>query len=214
MVSPSQRTRREEYSDQTRAAVIETARRLFAENGFFQTTVDEIAKQSRVSPATVYAQCGGKQGLLRSLMNSWTQSPLIAEAVNECLASEDPSEVMQSLTTAYLRITEEWGDVVRTVIDVAPHEPEYATMLATAHRRHTRALLTICRHLEDVGVLRDDVDARMASRIITYFYGIDGLIRTREVFGWSIARANDWLLVHTSAAILRPADESSRLFAD
>ena len=32
---------------------------------FFQTKVEQIAKLSRVSPATVYAQCGGKQGLLR-----------------------------------------------------------------------------------------------------------------------------------------------------
>ena len=26
----------------------------------------------------------------------------------------------------------------------------------------------------------------MATRIITYFYGIDGLIRTRQTFGWSL----------------------------
>jgi AcrR family transcriptional regulator len=50
--------------------VVAAARRLFAENGFFQTKVEQIAKLSRVSPATVYAQCGGKQGLLRSLMDS------------------------------------------------------------------------------------------------------------------------------------------------
>ena len=65
MGSEPKRTRREDYSDQTRTAVIGAARQLFAENGFFQTKVDEIAKLSRVSPATVYAQCGGKQGLLR-----------------------------------------------------------------------------------------------------------------------------------------------------
>jgi AcrR family transcriptional regulator len=209
VVIGSGRSRREEYSDQTRAAVIETARRLFAENGFFQTKVDEIAKLSRVSPATVYAQCGGKQGLLRSLMDSWTQSPLVAEGVEKCLASDDPALVMQTLTTAYLRITEEWGDVVKMVIDVAPHDSEFAVLLATANRRHNRALMTICSHLDDVGALRDDVDARMASRIVTYFYGIDGLIRTHEVFGWSFGRSNDWLLAHTSAAVLRPANGSS-----
>ena len=44
------RPRREEYADQTRAAVIAAARQLFAENGFFQTKVEQIAKLSRVSP--------------------------------------------------------------------------------------------------------------------------------------------------------------------
>jgi AcrR family transcriptional regulator len=208
---PADRPRREEYADQTRAAVIAAARQLFAENGFFQTKVDEIAKLSRVSPATVYAQCGGKQGLLRSLMDSWTQAPLVAESLRESLAAADAALVMQTLGTAYLQVTKQWGDVIRVVIDVAPHDSESAIVLATAQRRHNRNLTAICRHLADIGALRDDVDARLAARIITYYYGIDGLLRTREVFGWSLERSNDWALAHASAAVLRSTAESSRL---
>src|SRR5216684_8754185 len=102
------RPRREEYADQTRAAVIAAARRLFAENGFFQTKVEQIAKLSRVSPATVYAQCGGKQGLLRSLMDSWTQAPMVVESYQESLAAGDAALVIQTLSTAYLQITKQW----------------------------------------------------------------------------------------------------------
>ena len=197
------RPRREEYADQTRAAVIDAARQLFAENGFFQTKVEQIAKLSRVSPATVYAQCGGKQGLLRSLMDSFTQAPIVAESQQGSLATDDAVLVMQTLSTAYLQITKQWGDVIQVVIDVAPHDGESAAVLATARRRHNRALTTICRHLEDLGALRDDVNARLASQIITYYYGIDGLLRTRQVFDWSLERSNDWLLAHASAAVLR-----------
>jgi AcrR family transcriptional regulator len=198
---------REEYPDQTRAAVIAAARRLFAENGFFQTRVEQIAKLSRVSPATVYAQCGGKQGLLRSLMDSWTLAPMVAEGEQESLATADAALVMQNLSAAYLRITKQWGDVIRVVIDVAPHDDESGAVLATAHRRHNRSLMTVCRHLEDIGALRADVDARLASRIITYYYGIDGLPRTRDVFGWSLERSNEWLLACASAAVLRSQAE-------
>src|SRR5580698_6081831 len=197
------RPRREEYADQTRAAVIAAARRLFAENGFFQTKVEQIAKLSRVSPATAYAQCGGKHGLLRSLMDSWTQAPAVDESYLESLAAADPVRVMHALSTGYLQITKQWGDVIRMVIDVAPHDDESAAVLSTARRRHNRNLAEICRHLEGIGALRDDVDARLASRIITYYYGIDGLLRTRDVFGWSLERSNQWLLAHASAAVLR-----------
>jgi AcrR family transcriptional regulator len=204
------RPRREEYPDQTRAAVIDAARRLFAENGFFQTKVEQIARLSRVSPATVYAQCGGKQGLLRSLMDSWTQAPPVAESLQESLAGEDAALVMQTLSTAYLQITRQWGDVIQVVIDVAPHDDESGAVLATAQRRHNRDLTAICRHLENIGALRDGVDARLASRIITYYYGIDGLLRTRDVFGWSLERSNAWLLAHASADVLRsPAEPLS-----
>ena len=178
-------------------------RELFAENGFFQTKVEQIAKLSRVSQATVYAQCGGKQGLLRSLMDSWTQAPVIVEFEQKALASDDAAVVMQTLSTAYLQITKRWGDVIQVVIDVAPHDGESGAVLATAQRRHNRNLTAICRHLEDISALREDVDARLASRIITYYYGIDGLLRTREVFGWSLERSNEWLLAHASAAVLR-----------
>ena len=203
MDRPADRPRREEYADQTRAAVLAAARRLFAENGFFQTKVEQIAKVSRVSPATVYAQCGGKQGLLRSLMDSWTQAPMVVESLQDSLAAGDAALVMRTLSTAYLQITKQWGDVIRVVIDVAPHDSESAEVLATAQRRHNRNLTAICRHLGDIGALRDDVDARLATRIITYYYGIDGLLRTRDVFGWSLERSNEWLLARASAAVLR-----------
>ena len=210
METPSDRPLRAEYADQTRAAVHAAARQLFAENGFFQTKVEQIAKLSRVSQATVYAQCGGKQGLLRSLMDSFTQAPIVAETQRESLAAEDPALVMQTLGSAYLQITRQWGDVIRVVIDVAPHDDESAAVLATAQRRHNRALIAICRHLEDVGALRDDVDARLASRIITYYYGLDGLLRARDVLGWSLERSNEWLLAQASAAVLRSPAEPTR----
>src|ERR1700744_6639080 len=124
MDAPPDRSRREEYADQTRIAVIAAARQLFAENGFFQTKVEQIAKLSRVSPATVYAQCGGKQGLLRSLMDSWTQTPAVDDSYQESLAAADPVLVMHTLSAAYLQITRQWGDVIRMVIDVAPHDDE------------------------------------------------------------------------------------------
>ena len=199
----AERPRREEYADQTRAAVVAAARQLFAENGFFQTKVEQIAKLSRVSPATVYAQCGGKQGLLRSLMDSWTQSQVVAESYQESLAAADAVLIMQTLSAAYLQITKQWGDVIRVVIDVAPHDGESAAVLATAHKRHNHSLTEICRHLEAIAALRDGVDARLATRIITYYYGIDGLLRTRDVFGWSLERSNKWLLANASAAVLR-----------
>src|ERR1700744_2327568 len=101
METPPNRPRREEYADQTRAAVIAAARQLFAENGFFQTKVEQIATLSRVSPATVYAQCGGKQGLLRLLMDSFTQSQAVTESYQESLAGRDAAGVMHILGAAY-----------------------------------------------------------------------------------------------------------------
>jgi hypothetical protein len=136
-------------------------------------------------------------------MDSWTQSQVVAASYQESLAAADAVLIMQTLSAAYLQITRQWGDVIQVVIDVAPHDSESAAVLATAHKRHNHNLAHICRHLGDIGALRDGVDARLATRTITYFYGIDGLLRTRDVFGWSLERSNQWLLARASAAVLR-----------
>jgi AcrR family transcriptional regulator len=197
------RPRREEYPELTRRAVLDAARQLFAERGFFQVKVDEIAAASRVSPATVYAQCGGKHGLLRSLMDIWTTDILIGENEQEILACDDSAIVLRTLAQGYRFMHEKWSDVITIVLDVAPHDKEAAAILATAQQRHHRSLAKTCRHLADIDGLRDGVDARTAARLITYFYGIDGLLRAQRILGWPIARTNEWLLAQTSAAVLR-----------
>ena len=197
------RPRREEYPELTRRAVLEAARQLFAERGFFQVKVDEIAAASRVSPATVYAQCGGKHGLLRSLMDSWTTDIQIGENEQDIQASADPAIVLRTLTEGYRFMHEKWGDVITIVLDVAPHDEEAAAILATAQERHRRSLAKTCRHLAAIDGLREGVDAPAAARLITYFYGIDGLARAERILGWPVARANEWLLTQTSAAVVR-----------
>ena len=194
---------REEYPELTRRAVLEAARQLFGERGFFQVKVDEIAAASRVSPATVYAQCGGKHGLLRSLMDAWTTDAHIGESEQDILASDDPALVLRTLVQGYLFMHDRWGDVTAIVLDVAPHDKEAAAILATAQQRHRRALARACRHLAAIGGLRDGVDAPTAARLITYFYGIDGLARAQRILGWPTARTNEWLLAQASAAVLR-----------
>jgi len=194
---------REEYPGLTRRAVLEAARQLFGERGFFQVKVDEIAVASRVSPATVYAQCGGKHGLLRSLMDAWTTDIQISENEQDILASDDPSVVLRTLSEGYLFMHGKWSDVITIVLDVAPHDEEAAAILATAQERHRRSLAKTCRHLADIGGLREGVDAGTAARLITYFYGIDGLARAQRILGWPIDRINEWLLDQASAAVLR-----------
>src|ERR1700749_2119126 len=71
-------SRREEYAEATRQAILRAARQLFSEQGYFATKVDEIAVLARVAPATVYMVSGGKHGLLRTLMETGMTDPIVA----------------------------------------------------------------------------------------------------------------------------------------
>src|SRR5580698_7101712 len=83
-------SRREEYAEATRRAIVAAARRLFSERGYFATKVDEIAALARVAPATVYAVSGGKQGLLRTLMDIGTTAPVVAETIRDVQEQVEP----------------------------------------------------------------------------------------------------------------------------
>jgi hypothetical protein len=141
--------------------------------------------------------------LLRSLMDAWTTDSQIEQRAQDILASDNPVVVLRTLTNGYRSMHEKWGDIIAIVLDVAPHDKEAAAILATAQQRHRQAQAKACRHLAAIGGLRDGVDAPAAARLITYFYGIDGLARAQRILGWPVARTNEWLLAQISAAVLR-----------
>jgi len=53
--------RRREPGEQTRAKILRTAKRLFVEKGYFNTSVKDIAREAGISPATVYHYFSGKE---------------------------------------------------------------------------------------------------------------------------------------------------------
>ncbi|ACU97795.1 TetR family transcriptional regulator [Saccharomonospora viridis] len=61
--SPSRRRGRRPAGEDTRAALLEAARAVFAENGYHHATVRTIAQRAGVDPAMVKHWFGGKEGL-------------------------------------------------------------------------------------------------------------------------------------------------------
>jgi AcrR family transcriptional regulator len=116
------KTRREEYAEATRQAILDAARRLFRKKGFFSTKVDEIAAMARVSPATVYAVAGGKQGLLRTLMDISTTAPMVAKTIDRITIMDDAKAVMAFLARRTPLMREEFGDIMRLILKTAPHD--------------------------------------------------------------------------------------------
>ena len=75
--------RRQEYKELTRAALLDTAARQFAERGFAATTIDDVAAAARVSKGTVYYHFEDKAELFEAVFRD-RQNRLVvtvAEAV-------------------------------------------------------------------------------------------------------------------------------------
>jgi AcrR family transcriptional regulator len=60
------RSRRLEYSESTRTALVDSAVELFTKRGYAGTSLDEIAKRARVTKGALYHHFSGKQALFEA----------------------------------------------------------------------------------------------------------------------------------------------------
>lgn len=71
---------RERKKEKTRKSILECSEKLFAKNGFKNTTIDEIAGCADVGVGTVYNYFGGKTEILVAILTDRTDSVLKAGA--------------------------------------------------------------------------------------------------------------------------------------
>jgi AcrR family transcriptional regulator len=196
------RSRRDEYAEATWQAVVAAARELFSEQGYSGTTVQQIAREARVSPATVYAQCGGKQGLLKTLMDTWTAGPLVLEIIESCAAAPNGVEKLQVLADGYVTLYRASGDIIRIVSAAAAAAPGAAEFLETANARHLDALVAIVGQIRETGDLKKDLSDEDAARIVYYHFRFEQFMLAAETFGWGESRARDWIAERVEIALL------------
>ncbi len=64
------RSRRLDYSESTRSALVESAVELFTKRGYAGTSLDEIAKRARVTKGALYHHFSGKQALFEAAFDT------------------------------------------------------------------------------------------------------------------------------------------------
>ena len=177
----------------TRQAIVSAARTLFVQQGYFGTTVEDIAKAARVSPATVYAVGRGKQGLLRTVIESGTSAPAVAQFYDRLAALDDPDAVLRLITGATRMLFEEWSDLMRVVTATAPHDDSAAKSLEVARRSQRTGFTRTAEKLSELGALREGIDTSEAVDILWFHLGNAAYFTLTEDNHWSLDKAENWL---------------------
>jgi AcrR family transcriptional regulator len=186
-------SRRAEYADATRRAIVAAARELFAARGYVLTKVDDIAAAARVSPATVYAVGGGKQGLLYRLVEEWSTAPEVATSYLAVEGAATGYEVLDIVATTVRAMRDEWGDVMRIVLASAPVDVGAAERLDVATGRYREAMRIAARRLDRLDVLRGGLSVDDAVDVLWFYFGYAGYFTLTDDNGWSPDRAQAWL---------------------
>jgi AcrR family transcriptional regulator len=94
-------TLRSEHAEATRRAVLAAARTLFGQNGYTQTSVDEIAAAARVTKGAVYHHFAGKEALFRAVFAE-AEAEAEARADQAADPATAPVEQIVARVNAYL----------------------------------------------------------------------------------------------------------------
>jgi AcrR family transcriptional regulator len=194
--------RRQEYAEATRQAIIDAARQLFAERGYFATRVEDIALAARVAPATVYAGFKNKFGLIQAMVDAWSTAPAISATDEDILALEDPVAIIRRVSAGARGMREEYGDVMRTLVATAPNDEAVRAIMREANVVYRDALSRIAERIADVGTPRAGVDVKRATDILWLYFGYAGLFVMHDDNGWTWDEAEEWLASQAVHALL------------
>ena len=116
--------RRERMALQTRADILQTARRLFAERGYAATSVNDIAEEAGVAVQTIYTRLGSKRGIVMALLEVIDEEAGVPEAAAAIATGSTPEDVLRTQNRLTRDLQERCGDIVGALIAAAAFEPE------------------------------------------------------------------------------------------
>ncbi|HEY8077275.1 MAG TPA: TetR/AcrR family transcriptional regulator [Labilithrix sp.] len=147
----SAKTRKEEYAEATRAALVDVARALFAERGYAAVSIDEIVQGARVTKGALYHHFDDKQALFREVLET-IERHVSARMRERAATAHGPWEELRAACHAYLDACLE-RDVQRIVVLDAPSVLGWHTW-CEIDRRH------------GLGVLRERFEAALEHGLI------------------------------------------------
>jgi AcrR family transcriptional regulator len=98
---PPVKSRREQYSEATRAALVETATRMFAERGFAATALDDVATATQVTRGAVYHHFANKKALFEAVFEDM-ESDAMQRVAAAAAGVTDPWQAAMAALNAFL----------------------------------------------------------------------------------------------------------------
>jgi AcrR family transcriptional regulator len=192
--------RREARAAATRSRIVDAALRLFVEGGYAATTVEMIAREAAVAPATVYQAFGTKYAILARAFDVTVagDSHLVAilerEWVQSLRAEEDPVRRLEIVVHHTATISARTSAIKEVLRDAAATEPQVGEFLAEDTRRRYQTQRALVQLALDPTSRGEGTDRPEAAA--TYFALVNSNTYQLLVdhLGWSFEQWERWLL--------------------
>ncbi|MGE0154265.1 MAG: TetR/AcrR family transcriptional regulator [Reyranellaceae bacterium] len=198
----------------TRAKLLDAARQVFSEVGFFQARIDQIILRANVARGTFYVYFQDKEGIFQEVANQ-TIEELYVEASSSI--SGDLLTRLQRGNEGYLRAFERHWKIMKALLEVAVSNSRFAAIYQGMRQRFVvRLQRHIARHMAtgeyrnlDIPVTAKALACMVEWYAFTYFvFQERSEDQQREFANASRILADIWLSGSKSAPV--PAANSKR----
>ena len=189
----------------TRRKIVTTAWKLFYEQGYDSTTVDQIISESGTSKGSFYHYFNGKDALLSSL------SSLFDDKYEELMKEIDPE--MNSFDKLLL-LNRELFQVIESTVSVDLMSRMYATQLTTTGEKHLldqgRTYYKLLRRIALEGQQRGEIVDSLSPAEVSRIYA---MCERALIYDWCI-RVGEYSLAAYSGRMLPLFLEHLRISSD
>jgi AcrR family transcriptional regulator len=155
---------------QTRQAIEQSARKLFAERGFHGTTLADITSAAGRSPAVFYRYFDDKEDLLAALAESFLRDVVTPSGSSVALPdSPDDSEFFTSVVTGYWNMFKQNIGIMIAVAQLAATQQRFASVQNEFRRFGMNIVAASVRQAQEQGYGRDLHTEHIAAAIALLF---------------------------------------------
>jgi AcrR family transcriptional regulator len=153
-------------SRQKRDAILATAARLFAEQGYEATTADEIAAAAGVSVGTFYGYFRNKRQVFLTLFNASFES-FLALGITEIELGPNPRQIIRQTVRQAMQRDDRYFGLRRAWHELKPRDPEIAAYHDQLQRLIYQQVVVAVQQVADQGYAWPDLDVETTCWIIT-----------------------------------------------
>lgn len=192
--------RREQRALQTRARIASAGLRLFRERGYVATSVETIAAEAGVAPATVYQAFGTKQAILARALDTTIAGdaqpvPLLDRAwVTDARRQRDTNRRLAAVVRGAAQVAAHTAPLKEVMRDAAATDPTVRDLIREDHerRRETQRALTNIAIGNDH--LRPGMTPDQAADAFFVLVNSDTYRLTTGALGWNEEKWHRWLI--------------------
>jgi AcrR family transcriptional regulator len=185
--------RREVAAAETRREILRVARQLFAEHGYANTSVQQIAEESGVAVQTIYSSVGSKATLLLALNDLIDEEAGIGPLAAEIGTEKDPAQLVAKAVHITRQVNERCGDLIRVLLSAEPAEPDVAAAVADGMRRHDQGATSLGRQLASLGALPVEMTPERAATVFSMMTSPASWQQLTQSAGWTFDEGEAWL---------------------